>query len=101
MEMPTWIIFRIDLLIRAILKTLRPYLVTALITLIAFGVWLSSLWTFYSNKDMTDLKSVLYLSWRIAGVILMLYAMRAIGFYCRHYARTCPWLWTKTQDSTL
>ena len=93
MEMPVWIIFRVDLLIRAILKTIRPYLVTALITIIAFGVWLASLWTFYSNKNMTTLKSVLHLSWRIAGVILMLYAMRTIGFYCRHYAHTCPWLW--------
>jgi hypothetical protein len=101
MEMPTWIIFRVDLLIRAILKTIRPYLVTALITIIAFGVWLASLWTFHTNKNMTTLKSVLHLSWRIVGVILMLYAMRTIGFYCRHYAHTCPWLWSKKQDSSL
>jgi hypothetical protein len=101
MEMPVWIIFRVDLLIWAIIKTIRSYLVTALITILSFGVWLASLWTFYTNKDMTTLKSVLHLSWRIAGVILMLYAMRTIGFYCRHYAHTCPWLWTKKQDSSL
>jgi hypothetical protein len=100
MEMPVWIIFRVDLLARALIKTIRPYWVTAGITIIAFGVWFTSLWTFHSNKNMTALKSVLHLSWRIAGVILMLYAMRTIGFYCRHYAHTCPWLWTKRQDSS-
>jgi hypothetical protein len=101
MEMPVWIIFRVDLMIRTLIKTARPYLVTALITLIAFEIWLTSLWTFYSNKNMTPQISALHLSWRIGGVILMLYAMRTIGFYCRHYARTCPWLWTKKQDSSL
>ena len=95
MEMPSWIVFRFDLLIRTLIKTIRPYLVTALITIIAFGVWLTSLGTFYTNKEMATLKSALSLSWRIIGVILMLYAMRSIGLYCRHYGRTCPWLWTK------
>jgi hypothetical protein len=66
--------------------------------MIAFGVWLFSLWTF-NTKEMTLLKMILFLTWRITGVILMLYAMRTIGFYCRHYARTCPQLWTmKPED---
>jgi hypothetical protein len=98
MELPTWIVFRIDLLARAILKTFRPYIVTAIITMLAFAVWLGSLGTFSDNKEITVLKTGLYLSWRIAGVIFMLYAMRTIGFYCRHYARTCPWLWAMKQD---
>jgi hypothetical protein len=98
MELPCWIVFRIDLLVRAVMKTFWPYSVTALITMIAFGAWLGSLGTFSDNKGMTALKTILFLSWRIAGVILMLYAMRTIGFYCHHYARTCPWLWTTKQD---
>jgi hypothetical protein len=88
----------VDLLIRAIIKTFCPYIVTALITMIALGVWLCSLTTFSDSKEMTAVKTVLFLLWRIAGIILMLYAMRTIGFYCRHYARTCPWLWTMKQD---
>jgi DNA-directed RNA polymerase subunit RPC12/RpoP len=98
MELPTWIVFRIDLLARAVIKTFRPYIVTALITMFAFAVWLGSLTTFNDNKEMSLVKTGLYLAWRIAGVILMLYAMRTIGFYCRHYARTYPPLWTMRQD---
>jgi hypothetical protein len=100
MELPCWIIFRVDLLTRAIIKTFRPYIITATITMIAFGVWFFSLATFRDNKGMTQGKIILCLSWRILGVILMLYAMRTIGFYCRHYARTCPWLWTMKPDSS-
>ena len=55
--MPSWIVFRIDLLIRAIIKTFCPYIVTALITMLAFGVWLCSLATFSDNKEMTLVKS--------------------------------------------
>jgi hypothetical protein len=98
MDMPSWIVFRVDLLIRAVIKTFYPYIITALITMLALAVWLCSLATFSDNQEMTALKAVLFLAWRIIGVILMLYAMRTIGFYCRHYARTCPWLWTMKPD---
>jgi hypothetical protein len=92
MDLPSWIIYRVDLIARAIGKSLIPYIVTALITMIAFAVWFFSLWTF-SDKDTPILKMILFLTWRVAGVVLMLYAMRTVGFYCRHYARTCPQLW--------
>lgn len=95
MDTPPWVaLFRPDTLIRTIIKTFRPYLVTTIIADIAFVGWFLSLFTFATNKDMTTFKTVLFLIARLAAVIGMLYAMRVVGLYCRHFKRTCPWLWT-------
>lgn len=95
MDTPSWVVvFRPDLVIRTIIKTFRPYLVTTVIVDIAFVGWFFSLFTFATTKEMTPLKTVLYLGGRVAAVLGMLYAMRVIGLYCRHHKRSCPWLWT-------
>jgi len=88
-------------MIRTILKTFRPYLVTTVIADIAFVGWFLSLFTFATNEEMTALKTVAFLLGRLAAVVGMLYAMRVIGLYCRHYKRVCPWLWTiQNRDGT-
>ena len=102
MDTPSWVaIFRPDVLIRTIIKTFWPYLVTTVIADIAFVGWFLCLFAFATNKDMTTLKTVLFLIGRLAAVLGMLYAMRVVGLYCRHYKRACPWLWTiQNKDGT-
>lgn len=102
MDTPPWVaVFRPDVLIRTITKTFWPYLVTTVIADIAFVGWFFSLFTFATSKDITTLKTVLFLIGRLAAVLGMLYAMRVIGLYCRHYKRVCPWLWTiQNRDGT-
>jgi len=92
-DFPIWIVFRVDVLIRILAATLKPYLVIALITEVVFLGWLISLLTFSTIENLSLLEKSLYLAFRIAMVILMLFAMRTIGLYYRHYKPACPWLW--------
>jgi hypothetical protein len=92
-DFPIWIIFRIDVLIRTLIKTVKPYLITAMITEIIFFGWFISLLTFSTIENLSLIEKSLYLAFRIIMVILMLFAMRTIGLYYRHYKPACPWLW--------
>lgn len=90
---PTWIIFRLDILVRTVTRTIKPYLTVAMLTVPIFFGWLVSLQTFSTIKDRTLLDTTFYLVFRAAMIILMLFVMRAIGLYFRHYKPACPWLW--------
>lgn len=97
MELPAWSIYRIDLIVRTIVKTWKPYLLTASITIIAFGCWVPSLWLFYGNAGIASWKTIWQFGGRMLGVLLMLVSMRTIGLYCRYYATAAPWLWSLRQ----
>ncbi len=97
MELPAWSIYRIDLIVRTIVKTWKPYLLTAFITMVAFGCWVPSLWLFHASAELVSWKTALQLGGRMASVFLMLVSMRTIGLYCRYYASAAPWLWSLRQ----
>jgi hypothetical protein len=92
-DFPIWITFRVDVLIRTLIKTVKPYLASAFVTELIFFGWLVSLLTFSTIENLSLLEKSLYLAFRIVMVILMLFAMRTIGLYYRHYKPACPWLW--------
>jgi len=97
MELPSWSIYRIDLIVRTIVKTWKPYLLTAFITLIAFGCWVPGLWLFSGKAEVVSIQTGWQLGWRLISVFLMLVSMRTIGLYCRYYAAAAPWLWSLRQ----
>lgn len=100
LEVPWWRIFRYDLLIRAIVKTCRPYVFTTLMALAAFGVVFLSMGLFVSQGDAGTAAALGLLVLRLAGAAFFLFAMRIIGVYCRHYSEICPELWVAQPPQT-
>jgi hypothetical protein len=92
-----WKLFRYDIVVRMIVKTWGPYLLTTLIFWIAMGAVFLTLGFFSTNVEMTRSKAILMLSGRIAAVLMMIFTMQAIGLYARHYYRCFPELGSNIQ----
>lgn len=92
LEVPLWRIFRYDLLVAAIAKTVVPYCFTAGLALAAFFVLYLGVGHF-AGDEITGLAVLGLLGLRLAGAGLFLFAMRIVGVYCLHYAEMFPDLW--------
>ena len=95
LEVPLWRIFRYDLLIVAIGKTVVPYGFTVILTLAAFFVLYLGVGHF-AGDEITGHAVLGVLGVRLAGAGLFLFAMRIVGVYCLHYADSAPELWVTT-----
>lgn len=84
-----WMLFRYDRLVVIIAKTIRPYLVTAAITLIAFVMIYLTVGYFIETTKET-FPAALMLICRLAAVFAAMFAMRTIGLYVRHYFHCFP-----------
>lgn len=93
-----WKVFRYDLIVRVIIKTLRPYVLIALITFIALFVVYFTIGFFATNPDITRPNIPIMLALRLGAVFVMLFAMRAIGLYARHYLCCFPELFDISTD---
>jgi len=85
-----WKVFRYDLIIRIIAKTFSPYVLTATITFIALLAVYFTIGFFATNPDITRVGIPVMLALRLVAVFAMLFAMRAIGLYARHYYHCFP-----------
>jgi hypothetical protein len=85
-----WKLFRYDLIIRIIVKTFMPYLLTAVVTVAAlFAIYLTI--GFFAQDVKTGLLTVsVLLTARLTAVFVLLFAMRTIGLYARHYLGCFP-----------
>lgn len=87
-------LFRYDLVIQMIIKTFRPYVLTTAIAFTALlGIYLT-VGFFSTNPDISRPHSTIMLSARLIAVYGMLFAMRTIGLYVRHYFVCLPQLTT-------
>jgi len=94
LNVPMWRIFRYDLLVKTITKSLTPYLLTALTTLAAFFIVFLGMGYFATGETLSTAALTGLLALRIAGAWLFLFAMRIIGVCVLHHAELCPDLWT-------
>ena len=85
-----WNVFRYDRIIRVIAKTFGPYVLSAMITFIALFAVYSTIGFFATNPDINRPGIPIMLSLRLGAVFTMLFAMRTIGLYARHYYRCFP-----------
>ena len=85
-----WKVFRYDLIIRVIVKTFRPYIFSAIITFIALLALYFTIGFFATNPDINRPGIPVMLILRLISVFAMLFAMRTIGLYARHYYRCFP-----------
>ena len=85
-----WKVCRYDLIIRVIVKTFRPYLLSAVITFIALLSVYFTVGFFSTNPDTHRPAVGVMLALRLVAVFLMLFAMRTIGLYARHYYHCFP-----------
>ena len=90
-----WKVFRYDLIIRVIVKTFGPYLLSATITFIALLAVYFTIGFFATNPDIHRPGIPLMLTLRLAAVFTMLFAMRTIGLYARHYYHCFPDIFDK------
>ena len=93
LNVPMWRIFRYDLLLTAIFKTFKPYLFTAIFTVMAFSLVYRGMAAFATDIETPAHILIGLLLLRLAGAFLFLFAMRIIGTYCLHHADLCPKLW--------
>lgn len=85
-----WKVFRYDLIIYMIAKTFKPYFLICVITFAAlFGV-VKTVGLFADQANTNELMATAMLISRLGAVFLMLFAMRMLGLYVRHYARCFP-----------
>jgi len=94
-ELPMWTVFRFDLILRMIVKTIRSYLVTTGVVFAGFGAYFLTLGLFATEPGITKFGLWFYPAARVAAMILMLFSLRVIGLYCRYYSQTAPWLWAR------
>lgn len=85
-----WKVFRYDLIIRMIIKTFAPYLLTSVITCAALSGIFITIGFFSDQVAMGQLKTAAMLTARLIAVFVMLFAMRTLGLYARHYFRCFP-----------
>ena len=85
-----WKVFRYDVIIGMIIKTFRPYLFSATITFAALLAVYFTIGTFATNPDMDYLRIWTMLGMRLIAVFMMLFAMRTIGLYVKHYSGSFP-----------
>jgi hypothetical protein len=85
-----WKVFRYDLNIRIIIKTFRPYVLSAMITFIALLAVYFTVGFFATNPDSNHPGILVILALRLLAVFMMLFAMRTIGLYARHYYPCFP-----------
>ena len=90
-----WKVFRYDLIIRIIAKTFRPYCFSTVITFIALLAVYFTVGFFATNPDINPPNIPVMLGLRLAAVFIMLFAMRTIGLYGRHYCHCFPDLFDK------
>lgn len=84
-----WKLFRYDLIIRMIAKTLGAYLLTAAIAFAALSAVYGTIGLF--AQDIQSAAGMLAaLAARLAAAGMLLFAMRTIGLYVRHYSRCFP-----------
>jgi hypothetical protein len=90
-----WKVFRYDLIIRIITKTFRPYVLSAVITFIALLAVCFTVGFFATNPNLNRPGVPVMLALRLTAVFMMLFAMRTIGLYGRHYCYCFPDLFDK------
>jgi hypothetical protein len=90
-----WNVFRYDRIIRIISKTFGSYVLTAMITFIAFLVIYMTIGFFATNPDSNRLGISVMLALRLLAVFMMLFTMRTIGLYARHYYHCFPDIFDK------
>lgn len=84
-----WLLFRYDRIVVIIIKTFRPYLVTAGITLVSFVLIFLTIGYFEETTEKT-FPAALMLTGRLLAVFVTMFAMRTIGLYVRHYYESFP-----------
>ncbi len=87
-----WKLFRYDLIVCIIAKTFRPYILVAAITFIALFAVYFTIGFFATNPDLNRPGIPVMLALRLVAVFAMLFAMRTIGLYARHYYPCFPGL---------
>lgn len=86
-----WMLFRFDRIAVIIAKTARPYLLTAVVTVVSFLLIYLTVGFFATQSDAdTAPPAALMLAARIIAVFCSLFAMRTIGLYVRHYYSCFP-----------
>lgn len=86
-----WLVFRLDYLVRPIMKAPRPY--TAMVGLLLVGAQLQwyNIGCYGAIKDPTLLFVSFRLAVDIASTVLMIIAMHSIGVFYKHYTCYLPW----------
>jgi hypothetical protein len=84
-----WMLFRFDRIAVIIVRTFRPYLLTAVITIGSFLLIYLTL-GFFATYARTAPPAALMLTARITAVFCALFAMRTIGLYARHFYPMFP-----------
>lgn len=87
-----WNIFRYERLIRLIAKIPGPYLLTMSIWFISLIGIFPTLGLFADQASGEPIKMITMLILRLLGIFCMLFAMRTLGLYARHYGSCLPHL---------
>ncbi len=90
-----WKVFRYDLIIRVIVKTFKAYFLTSAVTFAALLGMFMTLGLFSDQANSNQLKITAMLIIRLVAVSVMLFAMRTIGLYARHYYPCFPDIFDK------
>jgi len=84
-----WKVFRYDQIIRMMIKTVGPYILTSIILFTALIAMFLTVGLF-AEQASGPLKTAALLFLRLIAVFLMLLAMRTLGLYARHYFGCFP-----------
>lgn len=85
-----WRAFRYDRIIYMMLRTFGPYALTTVITVAALISIFYTIGFFATAPGVSTPLLPILLCLRITAVFMMLFAMRVIGLYGRHYCRCFP-----------